>query len=79
MNNTIPDQTNEPSAKKIAVKYNLIRTSRCKKFALEFAKANRAHKFTRVGTDFLISCEAALKDHIMSRIKQHPSVGKTLQ
>lgn len=62
----------------VKTKFNLICVSKCKKFALDFAKANRAQAFTRVGEDFLISCEAALKSHIQSRIKSHPSKGKTL-
>ena len=62
----------------IKSKFKLICASKCKKFALEFAKANRAQEFTRVGEDFLISCEVALKNHIMSRVKSHPSKGKTL-
>lgn len=68
---------------KIKAKFRLICASQCKKFALEFAKANpaptRAKMFTRVSEDFLISCEVALKNHIQSRVKSHPSNGKTLQ
>ena len=60
------------------MKFKLICASKCKKFALEFAKANRAKQFTRVSEDFLISCEVALKSHIQGRIKMHPSKGKTL-
>lgn len=60
------------------MKYRLICASKCKKFALEFAEANRAKEFTRVSEDFLISCESALKTHIQSRVKSHPSKGKTL-
>ena len=60
------------------MKFRLICASKCKKFALDFADANRAKEFTRVSEDFLISCEAALKIHIQSRIKSHPSKGKTL-
>jgi len=60
------------------MKYRLICASKCKKFALEFAEANRAKEFTRVSEDFLISCEVALKLHIQSRIRSHPSKGKTL-
>jgi hypothetical protein len=59
-------------------KFKLICASKCKKFALDFAAANRAKEFTSVSEDFLISCEAALKIHIQSRIKSHPSKGKTL-
>lgn len=60
------------------MKFKLICASKCKKFALEFSKANRAKEFTRVSEDFLISCEVALKQHIQGRIKMHPSKGKTL-
>jgi hypothetical protein len=60
------------------MKFRLICASKCKKFALEFAQANRAQKFTRVSEGFLISCEVALKNHIMVRVKAHPSKGKTL-
>lgn len=63
---------------KTKVKFNLICASKCKKFALMFAKANRAQKFTRISEDFLISCENTLRNHIQSRVKSHPSVGKTL-
>lgn len=73
--------TTTPVAK-VKMKFNLICASKCKKFALEFAKANpaptRAKMFTRVSEDFLISCENALRQHITSRVKTHPSKGKTL-
>ena len=38
----------------------LINRRKVKEFALEMAK-HRAHKFTRVGSKFLIKCEANLK------------------
>ena len=61
-------------------KFNLICASKCKKLALEFAKPPvKFHKFTQVSEDFLVSCEIALKNHIMSRVKNHPSTGKTLR
>ena len=73
---------NDETELKIKPKFNLICASKCKKFALEFAQANpaptRAKMFTRVGESFLVSCEVAIKNHIQSRIKSHPSVGKTL-
>jgi hypothetical protein len=59
--------------------YKLICASKVKKHALEFAKANRAQKFTRVGEEFLISCEAALRTFIQGRVKAQPSKGKTLK
>lgn len=69
---------NSPDTSRPRYKFKYINRSACKKFALEFAKANRAQKFSRVSEDFLISCEVALKNHIQSRVKSHPSVGKTL-
>lgn len=64
--------------KRVPHKFKYICRSKCKQFALEFAKANRAHKFTRVSEEFLLSCEIAIRNHIQSRIKSHPSSGKTL-
>jgi hypothetical protein len=61
------------------VKLNLICVSKCKRHTLEMAKMLRpSNKFTRVSEEFLISCEAALKSHIRSRVHGHPSKGKTL-
>ena len=82
MNDTIsPDTTvalTTPTPKTRMV-FKLICASKCKKHAVEMARVLRpANKFTRVSEDFLISCEAALKAHIHSRIKAHPSKGKTL-
>lgn len=72
------EPTPEPS-RRIPHKFKYLCRSKCKTFALEFAKANRSHKFTRVSEEFLIACEANLRNFIQSRIKSHPSVGKTLQ
>ncbi len=61
------------------IKFNLICASKCKKHAVELAKNIRpANKFTRVSEDFLVACEANLKAFITSRVKAHPSKGKTL-
>ena len=64
------------------MKFNLICASKCKKFALEIAKSNpveqKAKKFTRVSQDFLLACEANLKEFIRNRVKTHPTKGKTL-
>lgn len=70
-------ENTEPKIKVKAV-FKLICASKCKKYAIEFAKATRAQGFTRVSEDFLISCETALKTHIQSRVRSHPSKGKTL-
>ena len=74
--NTNTDNQDAPAMPRM--RFKLICASKCKKFALDFADANRAKEFTRVSEDFLISCESALKVHIQSRIKSHPSKGKTL-
>lgn len=63
---------------RIKQKFAFINKSRCKKFALDFAKSNRAQKFTRVGEAFYISCENALRTHMSNRINCHPSKGKTI-
>ena len=67
---------------KVRTKFRLICASKCKKFALEMAQAQlgptRQKMFTRVSQEFLIACEANLKDFIRSRVRTHPSKGKTL-
>ncbi len=56
----------------------LINRSKVKQFALEMAKS-RAHKFTRVGGDFIAKCEAHLKTFIRDYVHRLPSKGKTIQ
>ena len=56
----------------------LINRSKVKLFALEMAKG-RAHKFTRVGSEFYHKCEANLKEFIRNQVLRHPSVGKTIK
>ena len=56
----------------------LLNRRQVKAFALETAKA-RAHKFTRVGGGFYVTCEASLKEFIRAHIQRHPSKGKTIQ
>jgi hypothetical protein len=69
---------NETPAK-IKIKFRLICASKCKKFALELARNQiRTKGHTRVSEEFLISCEVALKNHIISRVKMQPTRGKTL-
>ena len=60
------------------VKVRLINKKHVKKFALEMSKT-RAHKFTRVGGDFLLKCEGQLKSFIRGQVQQLPSKGKTIQ
>jgi hypothetical protein len=56
----------------------MINRRKVKEFALEMAKS-RAHKFTRVGGEFYIKCEANLKTFIRGQVQRHPSVGKTIK
>ena len=56
----------------------IINRRKVKLFALEMAKT-RAHKFTRVGREFYIKCEANLKEFIRNQVQRHPSVGKTIK
>ena len=56
----------------------MINRRKVKLFALEMAKS-RAHKFTRVGSEFYDRCEAQLKVYIRDQVHRHPSVGKTIK
>ena len=56
----------------------LLNKRRVKTYALDIAKS-RAHKFTRVGGEFLIKCEANLKGFIRNEIQRLPSKGKTIR
>ena len=56
----------------------LINRGRVKQFTLEMAKS-RAHKFTRVGSEFLLKCEGHLKAYIRDYIHRLPSKGKTVR
>jgi hypothetical protein len=56
----------------------LLNRKQVRQFALEMAK-RRAHKFTRVGGDFLLKCEGQLKAFIRSEVQRHPSVGRTIK
>ena len=56
----------------------LINKKHVKLFALEMA-TGRAHKFTRVGGDFHVKCEAHLREFIRNYIHRLPSVGKTIR
>ena len=59
------------------IKVRLINRKHVKEFALEMAKS-RAHKFTRVGGEFLLKCEANLKEFIANSVRRLPSKGKTI-
>jgi len=59
------------------IKVKLVSKKHVKQFALDMAKT-RAHKFTRVGGEFLIKCEANLKEFIRGYVGRLPSKGKTI-
>ena len=50
-----------------------------KKLALEYAKANRAGRFTRVGKEFFERINAMVRNVITNEVQRHPSIGKTLK
>ena len=53
----------------------MINRRKVKLFALEMA-GTRAHKFTMVGSEFYVKCEANLKEFIRGQVQRHPSVGR---
>ena len=59
------------------VKVKLISKTHVRQFALDMAKS-RAHKFTCVGGEFFIKCEANLKEFIRNSVSRLPSKGKTI-
>jgi hypothetical protein len=59
------------------IKVRLINRKHVKEFALEMAKG-RAHKFTRVGGEFFLKCEANLKEFVRNYVRSLPSKGKTI-
>ena len=56
---------------------SLLNRRQVKLYALERAR-HRAHKFTRVGGDFYVKCEAHLREFIQNYIHRLPSKGKTI-
>jgi hypothetical protein len=59
------------------VKTPLINRAKVKQFALAMAD-KRTHRFTRVGEDFLLKCEANMKQFIRQYVGRLPSKGKTI-
>ena len=60
-----------------AIKVKLINRKQVRQFALDMAKS-RSHKFSRVGGQFLLMCEANLKEFIRNYVRRLPSKGKTI-
>ena len=59
------------------IKTRLISRKHVKALALAFAE-NRAHRFTRVGGDFFVKCEANLREFVRNYVGRLPSKGKTI-
>ena len=57
---------------------NLINKSQVKRYILEYAAANRAHKFSRVSQETMDTVQHAAKMACMKIVTQAPSKGKTL-
>lgn len=55
----------------------LINKSKVKKYILEFAETNRAHKFTRVSQEAIDRVEAAARAAAKAVVTSAPSKGKT--
>ena len=58
---------------------HVINRAYVRQWALDYAKQNRSHKFTRVSEQFLNAVETATKSFIINRIQCAPSKGVTLQ
>jgi hypothetical protein len=58
--------------------YNLTSPSKVKRYILQFAEGNRAHKFTRVSQEALDRVEAAARSAAKQIVTSAPSKGKTL-
>ena len=56
----------------------LINKSKVKKYILEFAATNRAHKFSRVSQESIDRVEAAARAAAKAIVTSAPSKGKTL-
>jgi len=55
----------------------LLNRKHVRQFALMIAQ-NRFHRFTRVGDEFFVKCEANLKTFIRQHVEHLPSKGKTI-
>lgn len=56
----------------------IISPSKVKKYILEYAANNRAHKFSRVSQETIDRVEAAARSACKAIVTQAPSKGKTL-
>jgi hypothetical protein len=57
----------------------LLNRSAVKKLALHISQEQKAGKFTRVGTEFLVRINSRLHNMVAEEVQRHPSIGKTLK
>jgi predicted neutral ceramidase superfamily lipid hydrolase len=57
---------------------SLISTSKVKRYILDYAGANRSHKFSRVSQEAIDKVEAAARSAAKAIVTSAPSKGKTL-
>jgi len=50
----------------------------CRRFLLDYAKQNRAHRFVRVSKETLEQLDARVRTHMVAHVQSFPSKGKTL-
>jgi hypothetical protein len=57
----------------------LIHKSAVRRFLLEYAARNRAHRFTRVDDGVYDQLEATVRDRCRALVNAQPSCGKTIK
>lgn len=69
----------QPTPDWIKRQSRVINRAYCREWALDYARTNRTHPFTRVSEGFLNAVEANTKAFIRDRINRAPSMGVTLK
>ena len=59
-------------------KHSLINRQQVRRFLLEYAERNRAHRFTRVSLGVYDQIEAAVREKCRRIVQAQPSAGKTI-
>ena len=67
-----------PDEEKPERRSRVINRAYVRKWALDYARANRSHRFERVSEKFLNDIEVTTRCAIVDKITRHPSKGKTL-
>jgi hypothetical protein len=57
----------------------LINKTHCRAYALEAAKQERAHRFTRVSPDVYEDLNRVVANWLRARVKSQPSKGQTIR